>query len=72
MTHIVIGRRKASPTADRVAALLVDIVRRWRRGRIRAKLRRQLADLDDHLLRDVGLTRAGERDSPAEEKWPLP
>lgn len=68
MTYITTGRRRMSPT-DRIAALLADFWRRWRRGRDRAKLKRQLADYDDHLLRDVGLLRTGERDPLARDRW---
>jgi uncharacterized protein YjiS (DUF1127 family) len=46
--------------AERVEVTLVALWRRWRRGRARARVRRQLADHDDHLLRDMGLTRTGE------------
>jgi hypothetical protein len=69
MTDITTGRRRTSPS-DRIAALVVDFWRRWRRGRDRAKLGRQLADYDDHLLRDVGLLRTGERDPLVRNRWP--
>jgi uncharacterized protein YjiS (DUF1127 family) len=70
MTYITTGRRRIS-AADRIAALAVDFWRRWRRGRDRAKLRRQLADYDDHLLRDVGLLRNGELDPMVRDRNPL-
>jgi uncharacterized protein YjiS (DUF1127 family) len=34
----------------------------WRRARSRARTARLLRDCDDHLLRDMGLTREGTRD----------
>ena len=39
----------------------------WRRGVMRYRQRRTLAELDDHLLRDIGVTR---RDADVECRKP--
>jgi uncharacterized protein YjiS (DUF1127 family) len=52
-----VGRASARPSH----LWLIGLLRRWRK---RMKARRQLSELcrlDDHILRDIGLTRSGLR-----------
>jgi uncharacterized protein YjiS (DUF1127 family) len=49
-----ISQRTRRPEGGALAGLLA-LVRRWRRAR---RDRRELASLSDHMLRDIGLSRA--------------
>jgi uncharacterized protein YjiS (DUF1127 family) len=42
---------------DDIRALLADFLRMLMRWQARAEQRRVLSELDDHVLRDIGLTR---------------
>ena len=62
------GGRAESRLARRLRAILlgvrhaIDQARQdFRRLRMEAELRRKLEGVDDHLLRDIGLTREGDR-----------
>ena len=50
-----VGSRRARYAPPRLAQRVLWILREWRR---RARDRSQLAQLDDRMLRDIGLTRA--------------
>jgi len=49
-----VGRRRRSPARGVGLRAMVDRIRTWRE---RARQRRHLAGLNDHMLRDIGLTR---------------
>jgi len=49
-----------------VARTLIETLRIWH---IRAAERRQLLDMDDHLLADIGLTRADAMAESAKPVW---
>jgi uncharacterized protein YjiS (DUF1127 family) len=49
-----IGRRRRSPALGAGLRSLLGRIRAWRE---RARQRRHLAGLNDHMLRDIGLTR---------------
>ena len=49
------GSRRARHARRSISVRIVATLREWRR---RARDRAQLARLDDHMLRDIGLTRA--------------
>lgn len=53
MTHFDIDRPRSG---DHIGTLGAKLVERLREIRFRRKLKR-LADLDDHMLQDVGVTR---------------
>jgi uncharacterized protein YjiS (DUF1127 family) len=57
MPLLSIGGNRPLPFADRAWMALVELWRWYREARRRAKFRSQLAECDDHLLRDMGLTR---------------
>ncbi|HCE72454.1 MAG TPA: hypothetical protein DET67_15225 [Ruegeria sp.] len=59
----------ASPRLPLIAALAVRFaatVTKWEQNR---RTRLNLGKLDDHLLRDVGLTRQAARDEAARRFW---
>lgn len=59
----------ASPRLPLIAALAVRFaatVTKWEQNR---RTRLNLSKLDDHLLRDVGLTRQAARDEAARRFW---
>lgn len=53
MTHFDIDRPR---TSDHIGTLSAKLIERVREIRTRRKLKR-LLDLDDHMLKDVGVTR---------------
>jgi len=74
MTNVLVSERQISqrlskPEQERRWALLFGRIERgfatWRaavrRFRAEAEIRRKLADVDDHLLRDIGLVRTNGR-----------
>jgi len=54
-----------APAATEPRAGIVALVREWLR---RSRTRHEIADLDEHLLRDIGLTRL---DAVAESRKPF-
>ena len=54
-----------APAAAEARAGIVALVREWLR---RSRTRHEIADLDEHLLRDIGLTRL---DAVAESRKPF-
>jgi uncharacterized protein YjiS (DUF1127 family) len=59
----------ALPLASRVARLPLPPLARWRRIR---RERRQLLELSDHMLSDLGLTRAEAAREAARPFWDAP
>ena len=64
--YAILSARPVLSILDRVA--LPPVARWWRTRRER----RQLLELSDHMLRDVGLTRAEARDEAARPFWDVP
>ncbi|MEO3997599.1 DUF1127 domain-containing protein [Mesorhizobium sp. CAU 1732] len=58
---------KAVPRSRRRRMTMACLLRLWRRGVMRYRQRRTLAELDEHLLRDIGVTR---REAEAECRKP--
>jgi uncharacterized protein YjiS (DUF1127 family) len=52
--EVLTGRREPRQTLSEVGGRIVAIWREWRR---RARDRARLAELDDRMLHDIGLTR---------------
>jgi uncharacterized protein YjiS (DUF1127 family) len=61
MAHVSMTLRQVSILVDRVAAWFAEWRRVFREIRLQAKLTRELEGVDDHLLRDIGLTWTGRR-----------
>ena len=59
----------ALPVPLRLPRLPLPPLARWRRIR---RERQQLLDLDEHMLRDVGLTRAQARQEASRPFWDVP
>jgi uncharacterized protein YjiS (DUF1127 family) len=57
MTHLSISGNRPLPFVERALLATAELWRRWRSARIRARVRRELRYYDEHLLRDMGLTR---------------
>jgi uncharacterized protein YjiS (DUF1127 family) len=57
MTQLSIGGTSRLGFFERTWIATRDAWRRWRTARIRAQVARQLRGYDEHLLRDIGLTR---------------
>jgi uncharacterized protein YjiS (DUF1127 family) len=63
-TDIAIGTGSAQPRA-----LLRILAEWWRRALARRRQRRALLRLDDHMLRDIGVTRAEARGEARRPFW---
>lgn len=63
-TQALLERSQALPPLSRALMGLTVVVLRWE---MHHRTRKSLAKLDDHLLKDVGLSRAA-----AEQEWDKP
>jgi uncharacterized protein YjiS (DUF1127 family) len=57
MMQLSIGGSRRLSFFERTRIATRDAWLRWRAARLRAQVARQLRDYDEHLLRDIGLTR---------------
>ena len=57
MTVDAIGGARPRFLPERAFAAAAALLRRWQAGRLQARVMREIGDYDDHLLRDMGLTR---------------
>ncbi|HET9536212.1 MAG: DUF1127 domain-containing protein [Mesorhizobium sp.] len=63
---LIAGHRRAPILLVRLARTGFDTLGRWRARQIQ---RSKLASLDDHMLRDIGLTRLDRRRECAKPFW---
>jgi uncharacterized protein YjiS (DUF1127 family) len=62
----LIAARQADTSLRKLCTDLFRLVRHWRE---RARQRAQLADLDDHMLSDIGITRVDQRRECEKPFW---
>lgn len=59
MSHVAITLKQAAGIVDRMAVWISEWRHLVEEARHQAELRRKLSGVDDHLLRDMGLTWTG-------------
>ena len=73
-THSIFGSTSArrAPLGSALCASLGQAWRQLRRWIARSRQRHAVADLDDHLLRDIGVIRERDIGVTRDRIWPLP